>query len=186
MTRKEVYEQVVRLTAELAQTKVAEKIFSNAEAGDAAGTQAVIDIFPNEYPELYKEIVNFGRKFNELVDETNDETWVWEPEEDEANNIHVFDTNVIDSLSLYALTIFGEFDDLYLFLDWDSEENFFKALEEAGYSAFAEFVGCYSWTEWVGEEEEYATVGDLLVDVFAEEFEDDEPTYAADADEENE
>lgn len=177
MTRNEIYEQVVKLTAELAQTKVAEKIFSYADAGDAEKTQAAINLFPDEYPELYEKIVSFGKKFNELVYEETSEydVCIFGTKADEDDNRYVFDTKVIEPLSLYVLTIFGKFDDWALFIDWDSEENFFDALREVGYRAFSEFVACYSWTDWVGgEEEEYATVGDLLVAVFADEFEDDD------------
>ena len=62
MTKKETYERIVQLTAELAKTGVAEKIFTSANEGDSAKTQEAIDAFPKEYPELNDKIVDFGNK----------------------------------------------------------------------------------------------------------------------------
>lgn len=67
MTKHEVYERVVQLTGELAQAKVAQRIFDAAMQGDAQKTQAIIDAFPEEYSDLYQEIVSFGEKCNNLV-----------------------------------------------------------------------------------------------------------------------
>lgn len=73
MTKKEIYEQVVRLTKELAQTKVAEKIFKAAKEGDALKTQMIIDAFPEYYPELNQKIVSFGKEFNKLVGDSEED-----------------------------------------------------------------------------------------------------------------
>lgn len=73
MTKKEIYEQVVHLTDELAQTKVAEKIFKAAKEGDALKTQMIIDAFPEYYPELNQKIVSFGEKFNKLVGDSEED-----------------------------------------------------------------------------------------------------------------
>lgn len=67
MTKREIYEQVVRLTDKLAQTEVAKKIFAAAFKGDVGNTRLIIDAFPLYYPELHKEIVSFGEKYNKLV-----------------------------------------------------------------------------------------------------------------------
>lgn len=73
MTKKEIYEQVVQLTDELAQTKVAEKIFKAAEEGDAVKTQMIIDAFPEFYPELNQKIVSFGKEFNKIVGDSEED-----------------------------------------------------------------------------------------------------------------
>ena len=73
MTKNEIYESVVRLTAELAQTNVAHKIFNAATEGDAVKAQTIIDVFPVFYPELYQEIVDFGKEFNKLVGESEED-----------------------------------------------------------------------------------------------------------------
>ena len=73
MTKNEIYESVVRLTAELAQTNVAQKIFNAATEGDAVKTQKIIDVFPVFYPELYQKIVDFGKEFNKLVGESEED-----------------------------------------------------------------------------------------------------------------
>lgn len=73
MTKKQIYEQVVQLTDELAQTKLAKKIFSVALEGDAVKAQTIIDAFPYHYPELNQKIVDFGRKFNKLVGDSQED-----------------------------------------------------------------------------------------------------------------
>ena len=67
MTKKEIYERVVRLTTELSQTHIPEKIFNAAIEGDYKKVDAIIDAFPEYYPNLYQEIINFGDEFNKLV-----------------------------------------------------------------------------------------------------------------------
>lgn len=73
MTKNEIYEGVVRLTAELAQTNVAQKIFDAATDGDAVKAQTIIDAFPMFYPELYQKIVDFGKEFNKLVGDSEED-----------------------------------------------------------------------------------------------------------------
>lgn len=73
MTKNEIYEQVVRLTSELAQTGIAKRIFDVALNEDAVTTQIIIDTFPYYYPELYQEIVKFGKEFNKLVGESEED-----------------------------------------------------------------------------------------------------------------
>ena len=67
MTKKEIYENIVRLSAEISKTQIAEKIFDAAEAGDVTTVDAIFDAFPEFYPELHQEIVCFGEAFNQLV-----------------------------------------------------------------------------------------------------------------------
>lgn len=73
MTKNEIYVQVVRLTSKLAETKVAKAIFDAASDGDAVRAQAIIDCFPVFYPELYKKIETFGKEFNKLVGDSEED-----------------------------------------------------------------------------------------------------------------
>ena len=74
MTKNEIYEKVVRLTEELANTKVAKKIFSVALEGDAVKAQTIINAFPYYYPELNQKIVDFGQEFNKLVGNSEEDS----------------------------------------------------------------------------------------------------------------
>lgn len=76
MTKKEIYEQVVRLTDELAQTKIPEKIFTAAAEKNASKVDIILSAFPQYYPELYERIVSFGEEFNKPVEESSEE-FVW-------------------------------------------------------------------------------------------------------------
>lgn len=252
MTKNEIYERVVRLTTELAQTKVAEKIFNAAIEGDVVKTQTIIASFPVYYPELYQKIVDFGKEFNKLVGdseedkedfkkllgnceimmynlaqtkviaqiakaaETGDSTKIQEvidtfkkdssvfaenllnfqeeftkyfdehqtgnegsifgTETDEENGVFLFDTNIIDALSFYLLTILGNIADIYFFCDDEegnltSADKFFDAIQDATNEAFAEFVASYNLVDWVGRDKKYQSVGKILVAALADEFE---------------
>lgn len=262
MTKKEIYEKVVRLTSEIAETKIAQRIFDAAMDGNAEKTDMLISAFPYYYPELYKRIVSFGDEFNKLVgnskeeeekldkiisqskifmnclmrtriisqiaeaadaedtaklqevitnfklkfqglvqnlvelqkkfDEfrynspTGNEGKIFGAKADEENGVFVFDTNTIDALSFYVLLILAEVDDIYFFHDEEVEEDgnvftvlvnddFVDAIEKATNEAFATFVSSYSIADWVGENEEHHSVGELLVDVLADNFEEEEP-----------
>ena len=67
MTKKEIYENIVRLSGELTKIQIPEKIFNAAKAGDAQKVDTIFDAFPEYYPFLYQEIVRFGQEFNKLV-----------------------------------------------------------------------------------------------------------------------
>lgn len=67
MQKKEIYDEVVRLSEKLAETKVAQNIFSAAMEQDLEKTQMIIQAFPIYYPKLYEEIVSFGENYNRIV-----------------------------------------------------------------------------------------------------------------------
>lgn len=73
MTKNEIYESVVRLTTELAQTNVAQKIFDAVAKRDAVKTQLIIDAFPMFYPKLYQRIVDFGKEFNKIIGDSEED-----------------------------------------------------------------------------------------------------------------
>lgn len=260
MTKREIYEQVVRLTSEIAETKIAQKIFDAAMYGDVEKTDMIINAFPYYYPELYERIVSFGDEFNELgerfrvnnkmrdevmldimqfmqvlvqtgyiglISETvrtgkaqklqeaiNDlerkypyfnqellalqnqynkllyddthtehEGKIFGTKVDEENGVFVFDTNIIDVLSFYVLTILAEVSDDDFFYDKEVEEDgemftvpdkkdFANAIEEATNEEFAWFVEncrivyCYC-SDGDGE---HHSVGKTLVDALMDEF----------------
>lgn len=259
MTKKEIYEQVVRLTTELAETGVTKKIFDAVTKGDTIRIDGILDAFPAYYPELYVRIVKFCSKFKEFVgdslkdererndivqecgvmmfslaeskimskiaeaEETGDAQKVLdvirtfkneEPgfaknllkfqesynkyrdncktghegnifgiEADEENGIYAFDTNVIDALSFYLLTIMMNTSDLFFFYTVKVEEDgetyyttandkFIEAIEEATNQDFAEFVACYNIVDWV-DTEAGQTIGEILCTAYAGEFEEE-------------
>lgn len=101
MTKKEIYEQVVRLTTELAQTKVAEKIFNAATEGDAVKTQTIIDAFPIFYPELNQKIISFGKEFNKLIGESEEDNRRYEKICENCQNMmyYLAETKVISQIA---------------------------------------------------------------------------------------
>ena len=67
MTKKEIYEKVVRLTSKLCKTQIPKKIFYEARVENAKNIDLIINAFPQYHPKLYREIICFGKKFNKLV-----------------------------------------------------------------------------------------------------------------------
>lgn len=102
MAKKEIYDVVVRLTAEVSETKVAEKIFTTAAEGDAVKTQTIIDAFPMYYPKLYQKISDFGREFNKLVGASDDDIEKCEKIYEDGGGLMyaIAGTNVIEKIIL--------------------------------------------------------------------------------------
>lgn len=178
MTKQEIYEQIVQLTAELHATNVAEQIFSAAKEGDPKKVEEVFETFKKEKPGLYQKIVEFGEKYNEIINNDWEDGEIFTIEEDKERGYFIFDANIIDSLSFFVFICFANIDNIYLFcLVDDSATNFVKAFEEAGYEEIAEFIANFSWIDWVGEDEDmYSTWYELIVAIFEGEFSDEEET----------
>lgn len=75
MTKKDVYEQVVRLTAELSQTGIAENIFDAVSKGQVERVNGIIGAFPDYYIELWIKIHEFGLEFKELIGESTEDKY---------------------------------------------------------------------------------------------------------------
>ncbi len=101
MTKQEIYEQVVRLTRELAETGIVEKIFDATALYDPDRIDTIFEAFPDFYPELYDEIVEFGWKYNALVgDSAEDNLELAKLWQEGASLMYVLaETNIISDLS---------------------------------------------------------------------------------------
>ena len=101
MVKTEIYNKVVQLTAELAQTHVAEKIFKAVAERDSVKAQKIIDTFPEFYPELYQKIVDFGKEFNKLIgrSEEDEEEFKKILERCEVIMYDLAETKVIDKIA---------------------------------------------------------------------------------------
>ena len=172
MTKQENYEQVVRLTSEVYATNVAEKLFSAVKEKNQVKFDEVFEGFKKENTDLYQRIVAFGEAFNERVEkEAFGLKFMIFGEENKEEGVYLFDINTVNSLSLYALVLFANISDLYLFNIYTvSFKNFVTAIENAGYENLANFISCYNWKDWVGEKEQYPTLYDLLLTVFEGKF----------------
>lgn len=170
MTKQEIYEQIVQLTSELHATNVAEKIFSAAKEGDPEKVEEVFETFKKEYPDLYQKIIKFEEDYDGEYLVIGD---VFGSEEDEVNGAYIYDNNIINAVTLYALILLGEMDEFYLF-DWgtESSRNFVNAIKEAGYKELANFVEDFSICDLGSEgNKKYRNKYDCLVGIFEGEFE---------------
>lgn len=166
MTKQEIYENVVQLTAQLKVTNVAVEIFETAKTGDVKAVENVFERFKNEKSELYQRIVAFGEEFDEMI-VTGREGEIFGEEEDIEEGIYVFDPEKIDALSFYALTFFGNLDEIFFFAEWEYDVHpFLQALEESGYEEVSNYVCCQSWVYDVGKDEECPTLYHFLVNLF--------------------
>lgn len=73
MTKKDIYEQVVRLTAELSQTGIAEKIFDAVSKGQVERVDEIIGAFPNYYIKLWIKIHEFSLEFKKLIGKSSED-----------------------------------------------------------------------------------------------------------------
>lgn len=184
MTKQQIYDTIVSLTAEIKTTDVGLKLFEAAKSGGRK-VKEVSDTFITEYPELYRKMCSFTTEFNKLMEEseTGTDAEIFGPEKDEENEIFTLDPNVINAPSYFALTFLTNIDDSYLFTgeyievgddEYVTDDSaYLDALEkESGSSDLANFLG----TAFFSEEEleclrenrlEYSNIYDLLADVFA-------------------
>lgn len=184
MTKQQIYNTIVSLTAEIKTTDVGLKLFEAAKS-EGQKVKEVSETFKRENPELYQKMCSFTTEFNKLVEEseTGHEAEIFGPEKDEENEICVFDTSAINASSFFALTFLTDIDDSYLFtgkiIKLDeymfllADSAYMDALEEeSGSSDLIYFLGIASFSEeeleyLAGCGFEYSNIYDLLADVFA-------------------
>ncbi len=70
MTNKQAYDSVVSLTQELAKTEFPKRLFEYVEQGDIETVESLVSCFPIFYPELYQQIADFGKAYNEFIGES--------------------------------------------------------------------------------------------------------------------
>lgn len=184
MTKQQIYDTIVSLTAEIKTTDVGLKLFEAAKL-NGQKVKEVSEAFMTEYPELYQKMCSFATEFNKLIEEseTGTDAEIFGYEKDEKAEIFVFDTSVINASSFFAFTFLTDIDAAYLFtgtyieLEEDKyvtdDSAYLDAIEEeSGSSDLADFLGSAFFSEeeleWLKDcGYEYSNIYDLLADVFA-------------------
>ena len=128
-----------------------------------------IDTFEKDNAELYRNCLEFGESVSPL---SFLETEVFGYPPMYAKNIFIFDTNIIDPISFYALMLFAEVDELCFFeSNWSEDDTnvqaFLSGIEEAGYKYLRHFVTNANIFDWIGTEEddEFMSVPEALVKI---------------------
>ena len=185
MTKKQIYETIVSLAAEITTTKVGPMLFEAAkESGQKV--EEVCENFVAQYTDLYDKMFTFSDEFVKLIEEskTGCDAEIFGLEKNEENDVWVFDSNIIKASSLFVLTFLTDIDYAYFFrgeyIEIGEDEYvtafspYFDALEEESSSSdFVDFLGNASFSA-----EEFESllecgfnysynVYDLLADVFA-------------------
>ena len=170
MTKQEIYEWVVRLTAELHATNFAKEIFDAVKNEDSKKFDSTFKSIKQDDSDLYLKIVGFGKICNDLIPEKRE---IFGDLEDEENRIFLFEADKIDALSFFALAILGDIEDGDFFEDWDSQsfKVYLEAIEETGYLKLHKFIETHYWK---GEINEYSSLYKFFVDIFKGKFEEDD------------
>jgi len=170
VTKQEIYEQIVQLTSELHATNVAEKIFNTAKEGDSAKVEEVFENFKKENREFYLRILNFGASVRENL--FGKSIKLFGSRGNKVKETYVFDNNIINAVSFYALMILAEVDEYYLF-DWGtkSSERFIEAISNAGYDRLACYVDNFSVYDYIGPSKQFQNIYECLVNAFKYEYE---------------
>lgn len=187
MTKRQIYDNIVKLTTEIKATNVGLKLF---EAARLSGQKVkeVAETFMREYPGLYKRMYDFAYEYNKLVaDDCLSDVEIFGVEENEENGIFVLNPNVIDAPSYFSLIFLTNIDEAYLYyqptscLSEDTTEEEWIHADDAYYDALVKETGCEDLVEFLGaaffDEDElewlayrgydYENIYDLLADVFA-------------------
>ena len=107
MTRQEIYDSVVQLTADIKKTGVAEKIIEAAKTGDPEKVESVFEKFKEENADLNARIAKLYELRNYKEDSKIE---VFGDDE----GYFTFDPNIIDPLNFEILTFFIGIDDFDL------------------------------------------------------------------------
>lgn len=168
MTKQEIYEKIVRLTAELTVINIASKIFEAAKTGEPEEVETVFETFKKENSKLHQEIIDFGEKYNEINDCLDKEIFA---ELRNCNGYWVFDPTKINAANFYLLTLIVGSDDSEFFRWTDgSADKYIEAIKEEGYEELSKFANSDIWTDWVGENKEYLDIYRFLVGIFRGDF----------------
>ena len=169
MTKTEVYELIARLTADIKFTGIAEKLFAAAKDEMIAEFFSLYRGFPEEYQDIYQQIIWFGEQFNKDIEEVKakDIYEIFGSKEDKEKEIFLFNTDEIDVFSFLMLIMYSGIDNRYLLkkdtLFNDSLQNIASELEKKGYIKLSFFIFRYSFAEFIGEEDdEYRNIYLLL------------------------
>lgn len=168
MTKQEIYEQIVQLTAKLSSTGIAKKIYDTAKTSEAKDVESVVIIFKNENAELYQSLVDFGKKLNEIMVQGVG-VFSFGEEKDE----FIYDPKKIEAISLYALLLLGNIKYSYEFFHERSTcySKFTKSIRESGYPELALFIeNQCDWFLQLMNNKYYHTIYELLSDVLKGEF----------------
>lgn len=170
MTKQEIYEWVVRLTAELHATNFAREIFNAVDNEDSEKFDSTFKSIKQNDSGLYLKIVGFGKICNDLKRE---ERGIFGDSEDKKRRIFLFDVDKIDALSFFILTILTNIDDVDFFQDWNSQASkaYLEAIEKTGYSKLYKFIEDHSWSVEINE---YSSLYELFIDIFKGIFEKDD------------
>lgn len=197
MTKKDFYNEIVRLTDEIKKTGTAERIFFCAQKGFVETINSTLSDFEKDYEDLFSQIIDFKNHWNcfksngkilgstitdlknqwNSFNKNNSNGRIFGSADNEETGIFKYDPNVIDTLSFIVFLILAHINDIDIFedtdVDSDSQEGFFQAIASCGkeYCMLENFLRGNNLITFL-EDDYYNNVGALLVDIFDEEFED--------------
>lgn len=168
MTKKDLYNEIVRITTALKETGTAERVFFCAQKGFVETINSTLSDFKKDYEDLYSQIMDFKVHWN-LYSKGS----IFGSADNEETGIFKYDPNVIDTLSFIVFLILARIDDFDIFedtdIDSDSQEDFFQAIASCGkeYYLLENFFREYNLIIYL-EDGYFNNVGELLVDIFDE------------------
>lgn len=176
MSKQEIYEQICNLVAAIKETGIAKAMFYDATSGYLSDVCSTIETFEKNNAELYSKCLEFGESIAPL---SFCETEIFDDPDVDGEEVFIFDADIIDPISFYALMLFAEVDEICFFAsDWSENDtnanNFLHGLEEAGYKQLSRFVANANIFDWIGtkEDDEFTSVPEALVEICTGECED--------------
>jgi hypothetical protein len=169
LSKQEIYEQICSLTAAIRQTGIAKIIFDAATAGNLSDVCSAVETFEKDNAELYGKCLEFGENIANL---SFREIEIFGEPDMEKEEVFIFDTNIMDSISFYALMLFAKVDELYFFVsDWSEDDTnvqaFLSGIEDSGYKYLRHFVTNANIFDWIGtkDDAEFMSMPEALVKI---------------------
>lgn len=171
MTREEIYKKIVRVVYELSDIHFASRLIYSVKSNDGETFDRLIDRLKKYKGKEYNEIIEIGNIINTL--EKSDgkcECVIFSDKGNTREGINKFDVNQYDCLTLFIISLLGNFEVGNLFENWRSSDSSFAFAEDVAYYSkyLSNFVFHCRYAKFY---KKYSTLYEFIQDILEGQYE---------------
>lgn len=171
MTREEIYKKIVRVVYELSDIHFASRLINSVKSNDRETFDRLIDRLKKYKGKAYNEIIEIGNIINTL--EKSDgkcECVIFSDKGNTREGINKFDVNQYDCLTLFIISLLGNFEVGNLFENWRSSDSSFAFAEDVAYYSkyLSNFVFHCRYAKFY---KKYSTLYEFIQDILEGQYE---------------
>ena len=171
MTREEIYKKIVRIADELSDVHFASRMIYSVKANDRVTFERLIDRLKRYKGKAYNEIIEIGNTINTLVkSDGKRECVIFSDKGNTREGINKFDVNQYDCLTLFIISLLGNFEVVNLFENWGSSDSSFAFAEDVAYYSkyLSNFVFRCKYAKFY---KKYSTLYEFIQDILEGQYE---------------